>query len=345
MTNIILFDKNYQAVDVLHVTKLSATKNVYNVAEFTADVANYFTADVRDESVISLFSEKECLWSGVIKKRDGISGSVGGYDLKYMLKYHPYFLISGTTPVENVICSGTIGDIFEKVLKAVFPSVIIENDKDNQADLTKKVSINARLKYAFEVLKEICILNDITYEIRAVGNGKITATIRKLVDRSGSVSLISAITHNQIEKCMDTRDRYNQFLALGAGDLENRDYYLIDYSKDAEIKRCYIYDLKQNISHAELVQQATVKFKELSSGYYEKFEIKDNNVAELGRDYFLGDKVNFINRDGGCITDMISEVKITVDGGKILTSYEASVGTGKNSLTQKMNELKTGGYN
>lgn len=338
----LLFDHQYNAVDVLHLKEFSSARNVYNVTEFTATVVNIEKYDIQDEYFISLFQNGNCAYSGVIKYVSVEDGKISGFDAKYCLQYHLYCIAFSMAPVAEKTVSGSIKTIFHDVLKAAFGNgLIIEFDPLIEDET---VQIDVRMKYLFEILKKVCILKDITYEIFILGNGSVKAIVRKMVDRSNSVVLIAGITHQQISKIRDTRNYYNQLIGLGSGEGSERDYYLIDQSSGSQLKRCYIYDLRQNVSHDELVQECTIKYKEISSEYYAKFSIQDNNLAQLGKDYFLGDQVIFTGKDGERHKDMISEISLKMQNGSLKSSYEVTVGTGKRSMTSKINDLKEGGY-
>ena len=345
MIHALLIDRQYEVKDIIHLINFNAPKNVYNVTPFQATVSNISQYLIHDEDILSIFVDGECFYSGVIKYISYEEGKIEGYDLKYPMLYHLYSESFSLLPVQNNTLSGTGKTIFTSVLDADYENVIIEFDEESETSLAESVKIDTRLKFNFEILKKICILLDVTYELLAIGNGIVKAKIRKITDRSESVVLIAGITHKQIARIRDKRNYYNQFLGLGAGELENRDYYLIDHSETGEIKRCYIYDLKQEISHEELVQECEIKYKEINTDYHLEFQIRNNNVAQYGKDYFLGDKVKFVSKDSADqIVDMISEIEINIAEGILNTAYTATVGTAEHSLTSKVKNLKEGGY-
>lgn len=338
----LLFDHQYNAVDVLHIKVFSAAKNVYNVTEFSATVVNIEKYDIQDEYYISLFQDQECAYTGIIKYVSMEDGKISGFDAKYCMKYYLYALAFSIAPVAEKTISSSVKTLFQDILQAAFGSnLIIEFDELIE---DTSVQMDIRMKYLFEILKKVCILKDITYEVFVLGNGTVKAVVRKMIDRSNSVVLIAGITYQQISKIRDTRNYYNQLIGLGAGEASERDYYLIDQSSEGQLKRCYIYDLKQDITHDELIQECTIKYKEMSSEYYAKFAIQDNNLAQFGTDYFLGDRVVFNGKDGEKHEDMISEISLEMQNGSLKSSYEVTVGTGKRSLTAKINDLKEGGY-
>ena len=345
MIHALLINKQFEVKDIIHLIDFKASKNVYNITTFHAAVSNISYYSIDDEDIISIFVDGECFYSGVIKYISYEEGIIEGYDLKYNMLYHLYSEAFSLTPVSMNTVSASAKTVFIDVLNCDYKNVIIEFDSDCEKELASSVKIDTRLKFNFEILKKICILLDVTYELFAIGNGIVKAKIRKMVDRSESVVLISGITHKQIARIRDKRNYYNQFLGLGAGELEDRDYHFIDNSDQLEIKRCYIYDLKQDISHDELVQECDIKHKEISSDYHFEFQIRDNNVAQYGKDYFLGDKVKFVSKDSSeKIVDMISEIEINIENGIMNTAYTATVGTSEYSLTAKVKNMKEGGY-
>ncbi|WP_311773287.1 hypothetical protein [Listeria booriae] len=87
-----------------------------------------------------------------------------------------------------------------------------------------------------------------------------------------------------------------------------------------------------------------MKFKELQFEYEIQFKTQKNKVAQFLRDYEVGDYVTFSAASGDRIKDLITSYTITYQAGQRDDAYELTTGIDKNTLTQKIKELKEGGY-
>lgn len=342
MVTAFLIDDMFQIKNIIPVSEFEATVNILNVESFTASIPNIEIHNVSEGDILSIFDGNSCIYSGIIKYISFEDDEVEGYDLRYAMKYYLVSDALGISHVARNKYKGTFKATVQNFVNIAFPNATVSYSfyGDYTSD---QYSIDTRTKYIYEVIRNACILEDAHIRLLAVGNGKIKCVCRSCDDRTGTVNLITGISASQIDRIVDKRNQYNQILGLGAGTGGNRDSVFIDNSTSGN-KCCYIYDLRDDIDHDELATQTAVKFKELSSENRVEFSILQNNIASYGSDYYLGDKVTFISDTGKKIKDKLTEVTITMTNGQLISAYEAAIGRGKYTLTQKIKELKEGGY-
>lgn len=336
MIELLHFDKTLDLVDVKPYTSFSFSPHITDYQTFTAEISGN---DVRTEHILTLIENRQPIFTGIVNdvKLSGGVSSIVGYDLKHMLTGELYNTLYGASPVVGVNVSGSARDVIADALQRFYDGYDI--DVDNTVGTQTYVGM-ARLKTIYEALRELCLSMQVFYSFYVVGSGEIRLVIRPIRDMSHIVLPVN-VTHTELSR--RTRINYNQIVGLGAGENEGRDYHYID-NAGTDFPRCYIYDLREDISHEELVQRTQAKYNELILGEEYTIDILPNNVYEFGDDYGIGDYISFLTLDGEIVTDLVTQYSATIERGELRKSRELITGIYKGMLSDKIKELSEGGY-
>ena len=341
MIECVVFDKNLNQKDIIPFGSAKITPHIFDYQPFEIQTPAVLTAG----GFLTFMENREPLFSGYITEaeKSGNDYTYKGYDLKYVLDgiqdFTIYDPVLGITPVQGNVYNTQGGYVIERAVLSAFPGVTLE-----YADMStfKFYTSYVRIKSQYEVCRDVCFDGNKWYEFFITGNGKIRLKIKDIRDLSASIVLLTDITHTEVSTVSSIKEKYNQILGLGSGEDSERDYYFRDDS-NGERPKCYVYDLRENITHTELVRRTNVKFSELKFQYEKTFKILDNNVSQFGRDYGLGDYVTFKSETGETFSDLITMNRIEIKNGVVSGNLEIVTGLIKNTLTDKIKELKEGG--
>lgn len=338
MIRTLLFDRFGNVAGILHLISFSATLKLYDCGTFEAKIDRESFKKIEMDSMISIFEDDNCVYSGIVKSKSSTDYAISGYDLRYLGAYALYNCLHGLSPVATsqlVVRPDSIADIWQ----AVFPEYTLTMSAD--ADISGTLSLDTRAKYVLALTREACVHFGNNVQFLATGSKKILVKVSGNRDRRAETLLIPGITHNIVEELEDRREAYNQIVGLGKGEGEARDWHMIDQCTG--YPRCYLYDLREDITHEELVRKTEEKFKELQPSIYTKIKLVPNNVCTYDTDFRLGDTIRIVTRKGEYAHDIVSEISLKLDAQTMQYQYEAVIGTGKNSLTAKIQSLKEGG--
>lgn len=340
MLTCLVFDKMLNQKNIISITAGSFTAHVWDYQQFELKSKS---SSVEVEDFITILDERRPVFSGVVKQTQEEDGTYtySGFDLRYLLDRVQMNYLLKRNMVSSAVYSGGSFAILKNTIQLAFPLATVITQLD--ADKTT-FSLSPRMQTAFAFHRANCISNDMTYQIYIVSNRRLYLEGKYLRDLRKSVVLLTDITHRQGEVIKSTKEAYNQILGLGAGEDNNRDFHFIDNKVANDYASCYVYDIRETISHAELVQRTVAKLKELQFEYTVKFTTLDNHVAELGVEYDVGDYVSFRMQNGALVEDLVSAYTVNIEKGILSPKYELETGIKKGSLTAKLKDLKEGGY-
>ncbi|PNP90615.1 aspartate-semialdehyde dehydrogenase [Listeria newyorkensis] len=340
MIHLLIFDKALNQKGVVSFKEGTFLVHLWDWQTFQLTV----TTDIIDTGdFITILEDKNPVYSGVVKEAVAVGKrvTVDGYDLRYLLEGMQMNQLYGRNLVSATPIAGNSITIIQNTIAKAFPlATVVLDAEPNRTTF----SFSPRLKNAYEFLRANNIANDLMYQIFIVSKKRLLVKIKYLQDRSDHVVLLNNITHQQLQKRKSSKNKYNQILGLGQGEDESRDFYFYNQQAMGDYPQCYIYDLRENITHDELIQRTLVKFKELQFEYEIQFKTQKNKVAQFLQDYEVGDYVTFSAASGERIKDLITSYTITYKAGQRSDAYELTTGIDKNALTQKIKELKEGGY-
>ncbi|NVP35959.1 aspartate-semialdehyde dehydrogenase [Listeria monocytogenes] len=340
MLTCLVFDKLLTQKDIIPITAGSFTVHVWEWQQFEVKTNS---TNVQTEDFITILDGNEPVFSGVVKQSQETDGmfTYSGFDLRYLLDRVQMNYLLNRSLVSSAVYSGGSFVILKNTIQLVFPlaEVISQVDMDKTS-----FSMSPRMQTAFAFHRASCVSNDMTYQLFVVSNRRLLLSGKHLRDKRKEVVLLTNITHTQGEVIKNTKEAYNQILGLGAGEDNNRDYHFIDNRASNDYASCFVYDIRESISHSELVQRTTAKLKELQFEYTVKFSTISNHIAKLGQDYSVGDYVSFRMQNGSLVDDLVSAYTVNIDKGILSPKYELETGIKKCSLTAKLKDLKEGGY-
>ncbi|MBC2207409.1 Gp37-like protein [Listeria booriae] len=340
MLTCLVFDKMLNQKDIISLTAGSFTVHVWDWQQFEIKTSS---ANVQTDDFITILDERKPVFSGVVKQSQEDDGAFtySGFDLRYLIDRIQMNYLLKRNMVSSAVYSGGSFAILKNTIQLAFPLANIITQMD--ADKTT-FSLSPRMQTAFAFHRANCISNDMTYQVYLVSNRRVLIEGKYLRDLRKEVVLLTNITHQQGEVIKNTKEAYNQILGLGSGEDNNRDYHFIDNRAVNDYASCYVYDIRENITHAELVQRTIAKLKELQFEYTVKFSTMSNHIAELGQEYDVGDYVSFRMQNGALVEDLVSAYTVNIEKGIIAPRYELETGIKKGSLTAKLKDLKEGGY-
>ncbi|EAE3490782.1 aspartate-semialdehyde dehydrogenase [Listeria innocua] len=340
MLTCLVFDKLLNQKDIISITGGSFTSHIWDWQPFEIKTRS---SSVQTDDFITVLDGKEPVFSGVVKQSQESSGvfTYSGFDLRLILDRVQMNYLLKRSLVSSAVYTGGSFAILKNTIQLAFPAanIIAQVDEDRTT-----FSLSPRMQTAFAFHRSNCVSNDITYQLFIVSNRRLLLKGKYLRDKRREVVLLTDITHTQGEVIRNTKEAYNQILGLGSGEDNNRDYHFIDNKASTDYASCFVYDIRENITHAELVQRTVAKQKELQFEYTVKFYTLKNNVAQLGQEYDVGDYVSFRMQDGTLVDDLVSAYTINIDKGILSPRYELETGIKKGSLTAKLKDLKEGGY-
>lgn len=339
----LVFDDAFNQKEFIQFVNAKFSRHIFDTQQFTMKVSA--NANVVIGDIITLIEERSAIFSGVVTgyKRLGNQVDLTGYNLKFFLDGIMYFDLHAVNPVAVTNVQNTNIATIQEELQTVFPDVSLSLES-GQA-IPRSFNIEIRLKSIGEFLRDISVTTDCFYDFFAVGNKTIKLVIKSIRDLRADITLLTNITHSELEKVINIKEKYNQIIGLGAGEGATRDYHFINNNLLGDYAKCYVYDVRDgDLTHTELVRQTENKMKELQYDYQSKFKVLENNVYQLGRDYDMGDIVTFKDNDGELFDDLISSLEYEVVNGRLKQNYEVTTGLLKGNLTDKIKELKEGGY-
>ncbi|EAG4303128.1 aspartate-semialdehyde dehydrogenase [Listeria monocytogenes] len=340
MLTCLVFDKLLNQKDIISITGGSFTSHIWDWQPFEIKTRS---SSVQTDDFITVLDGKEPVFSGVVKQSQESNGvfTYSGFDLRLILDRVQMNYLLKRSLVSSAAYAGGSFAILKNTVQLAFPAanIIAQVDDDRTT-----FSLSPRMQTAFAFHRANCVSNDITYQLFIVSNRRLLLRGKYLRDKRREVVLLTDITHTQSEVIRNTKEAYNQILGLGSGEDNNRDYHFIDNKTSTDYASCFVYDIRENITHAELVQRTVAKQKELQFEYTVKFYTLKNNVAQLGQEYDVGDYVSFRMQDGTLVDDLVSAYTINIDKGILSPRYELETGIKKGSLTAKLKDLKEGGY-
>lgn len=339
MIECILFDKELNQLDLIPFTDAKFTKHIYDPGQFSLITGT----KVNEGYFITLVENRKPIFSGVITRiteKDN-NQQAEGYDMRKLLEGIQYAYLYNKDMASKTIINTTNTALTLELIQKVFSNYSILYSNEITAKAYKS---EIRIKSVAQVLRECSLNTDIYYNFYPVGNQKIYLEVKALRDLRSTTPMLVDITHNEVQKIIDIKEKYNQILGLGSGEDENRDYHFINNRTGSEFSNCYIYDIRENISHEELIQRTETKYKELQFDYQITFKAIENKLAVFGVDYGLGDYVSFRSRDGITFDDLITQYVTEIKSGVMVKNYELTTGLLKGNLTDKIKELKEGGY-
>lgn len=335
----IVFDKQMNQKTLIPFTDLNFKRHIFDPREF--NLKSKFKLEPGE--YVTLIENRTPKFSGYVTDIDEQSQTISasGYDLRFLLCGVQYAHLYGTKFVDTVNLTISNTDLIRNLIIKAFAgySITVIN---NASAISYKAEI--RIKSVYEILRACCLATDIYYELYLTGSKQLILKIEPIRDLRSNTPLITNITHAETEKIISVKEKYNQILGLGAGEAGDRDFYFINQCKSGEFPNCYVYDLREDITHDELAQRTDVKFKELRSEYSVKFQILENKVLAFGIDYGLGDYVSFKSADGRVFDDLITEYQTQIQNGRLIKGYEVSIGLTKGNISDKLKELKEGGF-
>lgn len=339
MINAYLIDKNYQTKDIIVLTNGNAEVDVFNSKNFSIDTLRDIS-EIND--FITIFDNDLPIYTGIVEEISRANSvNISGSNIKTVLKGIQYFVANNLNPVERVSLNVDVVEFIEDQLSKCFIGVDITMINNTSTSYNYKTE--ARLISVFDLLNNATGSNNLNYQIYLIGSNKMHVYINENRDLRTSIKLITNITHEVVEEIENHREYYNQIIGLGAGEEAERDYYFIDNSEN-ENPKCYLYDIREDISHEELVRRTDEKYASLTKDYTSKFTILRNNLYDFGKDYTVGDYVVFANEDGAVFDDLITTLSINIENGLMSRNYDVTIGRYRGTLTDKINELKEGGY-
>lgn len=341
MLTCLVFDKLLTQKDIIPITAGSFTVHVWEYQQFEIKTN---ASSVQTDDFITILDDKEPIFSGVVKQSEEEANGTftySGFDLRYLLDRVQMNYLLNRSLVSSTAYAGDSFAILKDTIQRIFTSAIVITNLDTSKTT---FSLSPRMQTAFAFHRANCVSNDITYQLYIISNKRLFLTGKYLRDKRREVVLLTNITHTQGQVIKNTKEAYNQILGLGAGEDNNRDYHFIDKKASSDYASCFVYDIRENISHAELVQRTTSKLKELQFEYTVKFSTLNNHIARLGLDYSVGDYVSFRMQNGSLVDDLVSAYTINIDKGVLSPRYELETGIKKGSLTTKLKDLKEGGY-
>lgn len=340
MIECIVFDKGLNQIDLIVFANSKFRKHIYNPEQFTLSINSTVASQ---GYFITLIENRKPIFSGIITKiteKEEIQ-LLEGYDLRKLLEGIQYSYLYNKDLISKTIVSiDNTALIIELIQRVFIDSEIILSNNASIKTYTSEI----RIKNIYEVLRECSINTDIYYNFYLIGTRKIYLEINDIRDLRNSTPLLINISYNEVEKIINIKDKYNQILGLGSGEDESRDFYFIDNSDGVRFPNCYLYDIREDITHDELVKRTETKFKELQFDYQVTFNILKNKITTFGVDFGLGDYITFKSRDGNIFDDLITSYKIEIKNGVSIKDYELTTGLLKGNLTDKIKELKEGGY-
>ena len=338
MVNAYLIGANFQTKDVIILTDGYATIDIYQAQTFEVS----FLRDIAEAGdYITIFDNGTPKFTGIIEKTNKANGFVAsGSNIKQVLAGIQYFVINALNPVYRDRINVDVVEFIKSQLMKCFPSVQI--DVFPELSSSYSFSSEIRISSLFEILHNATSTNNLNYQIYLMGRNIMHVHINENRHLESKIKLITDITHEVVDEIKNAREFYNQIIGLGAGEEDERDFHFIDDS-NGNIPKCYVYDLRENISHEELVRRTEEKYETLTKDYSATFRIVANSLYEFGEDYTVGDYVGFANQDGLIFDDLISTLRINIKDGILSQDYEVSIGRYRGTLTDKINELKEGG--
>ena len=333
-----LIGRDFQTKDVVFLTNGFAEIDVYQALNFEID----FLRDVAEiGDFVTIFDGSIPKFTGVIEKITKTSKiTISGSNIKKILSGIQFFVTNNVSPVDRISINSNVSSIIDEQIRKCFPTVEVTFFSSLMGMYT--FSTDLRMKSIFDLLHSATSSNDLNYQMFLLGNNKMHVYINENRHIENEIKLITNITHALVEEIKNVRESYNQIVGLGAGEENERDYYFIDDS-DGEIPKCYVYDVRENIEHAELVRRTNEKYATLTRDHSATFRILKNNIYDFGTDYTVGDYVGFANDEGLVFDDLISTIKINIVDGLMSQDYEVTIGRFRGTLTDKINELKEGG--
>ena len=338
MINAYLIGNDYQTKDVIMLTNGYANIDVYQPSTFELD----FLRDIGEiGDFVTIIDNGNPKFTGLIEKTDKANGfRVSGTNIKQILVGLQYFVINNTIPIDRIPIDSTVYDLVVNQLTLCFPQLEITVFSSLSEEY--RYSTQLRMTSVFDLLNNATNSNNLNYQIYLMGNNQMRVYLNENRHLENEIKLITDITHSVLEEIQNTREFYNQIIGLGAGEEEERDYYFIDES-NGNTPKCYVYDLRESITHDELVKRTEEKYSTLTKDHSATFKILKNNLYVFGEDYTIGDYVSFANDEGLIFNDIISTIEINIDDGKLTQDYEVTIGRYRGTLTDKINELKEGG--
>lgn len=339
MIECIIFNESLEQIDLIPYATAKFTKHIYDPNQFTLVTS----VKVSQGFFITLIENRKPIFSGVITKITEKDGNIQaeGYDLRKQLVGIQYaYLYSKALNSVTTVNTTNIAFVTELIRKVFNDSEIIISSNATSKDYKSEI----RLKSIYEILRACCISTDIYYNFYLVGTKKVYLEVNNIRDLRNSTPLLINISYQEVEKIIDIKDKFNQILGLGSGEDESRDYYFIDNAGTDRFPNCYTYDIREDISHDELIQRTETKFKELQFQYQVTFKILNNKLVVFGVDYGLGDYITFKSKDGNIFDDLVTSYDVEINTGTVVKDYELTTGLLKGNLTDKVKELKEGGY-
>ncbi len=342
MIHCLVFDNQLNQKDIIQYADAKFSTHIFDTQQFSLSISEI--VNVNPDDIITLIDNREPIFSGIVTghKKVGQKVELSGYNLKLILEGIMYFDLYNLNPVsiQNIRNTNTLE--IEKQVKAVFPHVNVIYDQT--LAVSRDFSIDIRLKSVGQLLRDISITTDSFYDFFVIGNQTIKLITKSIRDLRNDITLLTNITHIEVEKIINIKEKYNQIIGLGSGEGELRDFHFIDNKPLNEHAKCYVYDDREGeMTHEELVRRTENKYKTLLYDYQSKFHVLDNNVFQLNEDYGLGDMVSFKSVDGSLFDDLISSLDYEITNGQLKHNYEVVTGLLKGTLTDKIRELKEGG--
>jgi Siphovirus ReqiPepy6 Gp37-like protein len=343
MIHCLVFDNQLNQKDIIQYTDAKFSNHIFNTQQFSLKVKS--GTKINPEDIITLIENRKPIFSGVVigQKLSGINEmELSGYNLKFILEGIMHFDLFGFNPVAIQSIQSTNITEIQNQIAAVFPMTNIISDT-SMAE-TSNFSIDVRLKSIGQLLRDISVTTDCIYDFFVIGNKTIKLVIKSIRDLRNQITLLTNITHTEIEKIINVKEKYNQIIGLGSGEGSLRDFHFINNKPPNEHAKCYVYDDREgDMSHEELVRRTENKYKTLLYDYQSKFQVLENKVFKLGEDYDLGDLVTFKSNDGTMFDDLISSLNYEIVNGQLKQNYEITTGLLKGTLIDKIKELQEGG--
>lgn len=254
-----------------------------------------------------------------------------------------YFMTNyGSTPVTRfpLYYTPLIGwlDMWVPAFVSQFDGVNYEITlTDGTVDTPLPTNYSYRAKNMGSVLRDIQFLSNTTFRFDMTTNKVMRATYHKWRDLSDKVYFLTNISLEMIKEIQSIKESYNTIIGLGAGEQETRDFHIIRNVTD-QPESMYFYDLRKDISHAELVLETEKMFEQLQSNYSITFRLTTNQYNYLS-DFRVGDTITFVSDLDNKITyvDRITGINIIIANGTVSSSSEITIGSGSINLSDKLN--------
>lgn len=194
-----------------------------------------------------------------------------------------------------------------------------------------------RAKSMGSVLRDVQYVTRSTIRFDMVTNKTLRATYHKWRDLRDKVYFVTNISLEVVQDIKSIKEAYNTIIGLGAGEGAQRDYYIVRDS-NGSIESMYLYDLRQDITHDDLMLETNKMFAQLQSNYSITFKLTNNQYNYLN-DFRVGDTITFVSDIDNKIThvDMITGINIEISNGTVSSSSEITIGSGSINLSDKLN--------